>query len=310
VYETRAAEYRRLYYRLHAQVDTAIVAVRREVTNGSDDAVLVLTADHGELLGAHGGLHQKWFNLYDEATRVPFVVARTGALASSGRTVDQYVTSHVDLVPTLLAAASVDVTATAAVLAERFSELHPFPGHDLMPVVDGAATADVARAVYLMTRDNILEGDTRGSAAARAFGLAADPPDNMVISVPADTGSSFEAIVARDDGHWWKLVRTYDDPETWTQPGVRHLTSSGAGGDRFRDQPLPDEWELYDLTDDPIESQNQWQTADAGLRERLVARLQAERERCVPPRCRPWPYVARRTGEALHGDDVYGLARG
>ena len=41
-------------------------------------AVFVRTSDHGELLGAHGGLHQKWFNLYDEATRVPFVVARVG----------------------------------------------------------------------------------------------------------------------------------------------------------------------------------------------------------------------------------------
>ena len=40
--------------------------------------MLVRTADHGDLLGAHGGLHQKWFNLYDEATRVPFVIARIG----------------------------------------------------------------------------------------------------------------------------------------------------------------------------------------------------------------------------------------
>ena len=52
-----------------------------------DDAVLVRTADHGDLLGAHGGLHQKWFNLYDEATRVPFVIARVGAHRSSARTV-------------------------------------------------------------------------------------------------------------------------------------------------------------------------------------------------------------------------------
>ena len=48
--------------------------VRRAVTDGgSDHAVLVRTSDHGDLLGAHGGLHQKWFNLYDEATRVPFI---------------------------------------------------------------------------------------------------------------------------------------------------------------------------------------------------------------------------------------------
>jgi hypothetical protein len=310
VYDTRAGDYRRLYYRLHAQVDSAIDAVRRAVSEGSDAAVLVLTSDHGELLGAHGGLHQKWFNLYDEATRVPFVIARTGVPATASRTVDEHVTSHVDLVPTLLAAAGVDVGAAAAELAVGFSELHPFPGHDLMPIVDDDGLTDVDRTVYLMTRDNILEGDTRGSAAARAFGLADDPPDNMVISVPAETGSSFEAIVTRDDGHWWKLVRTYDDPATWTQPGVRHLTSSGVGGDRFRDQPLPDEWELYDLTDDPIESRNLWPTADAGLRERLAARLHSERDRCVPTRRRPWPYVARRTGDAVHGDDVYGLARG
>ena len=80
----RADEYRRLYYRLHAEVDGAIDAVRSAVTEGgSDDAVIVLTADHGELLGAHGGLHQKWFNLYDEATRVPFVIARAGRSPTS-----------------------------------------------------------------------------------------------------------------------------------------------------------------------------------------------------------------------------------
>ena len=73
-YERNAQRYRDLYYRLHAEVDGPIDRVRRAVTEGgSDDAVLVRTSDHGDLLGAHGGLHQKWFNLYDEATRVPFV---------------------------------------------------------------------------------------------------------------------------------------------------------------------------------------------------------------------------------------------
>ena len=53
--------------------------VRRAVTDGgSEHAVIVRTSDHGELLGAHGGLHQKWFTLYDEATRVPFSIARVG----------------------------------------------------------------------------------------------------------------------------------------------------------------------------------------------------------------------------------------
>ncbi len=144
-YGRNAQRYRDLYYRLHAEVDGPIDRVRRAVTEGgSDNAVLVRTSDHGDLLGAHGGLHQKWFNLYDEATRVPFVIARIGEGATSPRTVTAP-TSHVDLVPTLLAAAGIDVEAAAAALAESFSEVHPLPGRDLMPVVDGAAADDDPR---------------------------------------------------------------------------------------------------------------------------------------------------------------------
>ena len=116
-YNRNAQRYRDLYYRLHAEVDGPIDRVRRAVTDGgSDDAVLVRTSDHGDLLGAHGGLHQKWFNLYDEATRVPFVIARIGSGATSARTVTAP-TSHVDLVPTLMGAAGIDVAAVAATLA-------------------------------------------------------------------------------------------------------------------------------------------------------------------------------------------------
>ena len=111
IYERNAQAYRDLYHRLHAEVDGPVDRVRRAVTDGgSDDAVLVRTADHGELLGAHGGLHQKWFNLYDEATRVPFTIARVGSRTTAPLRVEAP-TSHIDLVPTLLAAAGLDATA-------------------------------------------------------------------------------------------------------------------------------------------------------------------------------------------------------
>ena len=103
-------------------------------------------------------------------------------------------------------------------LTARFTEIHPLPGRDLMPVVDGAGDLPPDRAVYLMTRDNILEGDTGASPAARVLGLGAAPPDNMRISVPADTAASFEAIVVAHEDRVWKLVRTFDDPATWTEP--------------------------------------------------------------------------------------------
>ena len=106
LYRRGAQRYRDLYHRLHAEVDGPLDRVRRAVTDGgSGHAVLVRTSDHGELLGSHGGLHQKWATLYDEATRVPFVVVRTGERPTTARSVDAP-TSHVDLVPTLLAAAA------------------------------------------------------------------------------------------------------------------------------------------------------------------------------------------------------------
>ncbi len=300
-YRRNAQRYRDLYDRLHAEVDRPLDRVRRAVTEGgSDNAVLVRTSDHGDLLGAHGGLHQKWFNLYDEATRVPFVIARIGDGATQARSVSAP-TSHVDIVPTLLGAAGIDVTATAAKLAESFTEVHPLPGRDLMPVVEGDAT-DEKRAVYLMTRDNVLEGDTGASAAARQLGRTVNPPAPLRIRVPAHVASNFEGLVVRVDeadarggaGHLWKLVRTFDDPATWTEPGVRHLAANGLGGEMYRSDPIDDQWELYDLSADAVEATNRWADPDLHeLRAHLRTQLKQARASSVPERNNPWPYVRR-----------------
>jgi arylsulfatase A-like enzyme/putative intracellular protease/amidase len=299
LYERNAQQYRDLYYQLHAEVDGPLDRVRRAVTDGgSEHAVLVRTSDHGELLGAHGGLHQKWFQLYDEATRVPFQVVRTGPTATAPATVTTP-TSHVDLVPTLLSAAGIDVEATAQALRTSFSEVHPLPGRDLMAVVDDRSQPDPDRTVYLMTRDNMLEGDSGASGFARMRGWIDRPPAPVRIQVPAHVAANFEGIVGRvhdtdaagGSGHLWKLVRTFDDPATWTEPGVRHLAADGPGGRAHRHEPLPDQWELYDLTDDPIEAVNR--AADPGAEavfEHLRVRLAAERSRSVPARNVPWPY--------------------
>ncbi|WP_111510192.1 sulfatase-like hydrolase/transferase [Mycobacterium kyogaense] len=302
-YQRDAQNYRDLYYRLHAEVDDPIDRVRRAVTEGgSDDAVLVRTADHGDLLGAHGGLHQKWFNLYDEATRVPFVIARVGRRSSTARTVSAP-TSHVDLVPTLLSAAGVDIPATARTLAETFTEVHPLPGRDLMPVVDGA-DADTTRAVYLMTRDNVLEGDTGASGVARMLRLTSAVPRPLRIRVPAHTAANFEGLVLRVDedtapngaAHLWKLVRSFDDPATWTEPGVRQLAATGIGGPMYRSDPLDDQWELYDLDADPTEVRNRWADDDMHeLRAYLRTQLKTVRAEAVPERNQPWPYARRRS---------------
>jgi arylsulfatase A-like enzyme len=60
------------------------------------DTVVVFTADHGEMGGAHGGLKGKGPFTYDENIHVPMIIASPAAKA--GATCSA-LTSHIDLVP-------------------------------------------------------------------------------------------------------------------------------------------------------------------------------------------------------------------
>ena len=109
--------YRRLYYYLHKLVDRAIGRILEslEQSGMAEDTVVVFTSDHGDLVGAHGGLMQKWYNAYDEAIRVPLLVRGPGIAATAEGV--QTPTSHVDLLPTLLGLAGIDVERAAAIVA-------------------------------------------------------------------------------------------------------------------------------------------------------------------------------------------------
>lgn len=72
------------------------------------NAVVVLTADHGEEFGEHGGLLHRGM-LYEESIRVPLVIAGTGVRV--GR-VDGRPVSLVDVAPTLLARAGAPAPAS------------------------------------------------------------------------------------------------------------------------------------------------------------------------------------------------------
>jgi arylsulfatase len=106
-----------------------------DVLNDMDlwrDTVVVFTADHGEMGGAHGGLKGKGPFAYEENAHIPLVIAHPAARA--GATCSA-LTSHLDLVPTFAALTGLpDTKKPAAVKA--------LPGHDFSVLLTAPETAN------------------------------------------------------------------------------------------------------------------------------------------------------------------------
>lgn len=93
-------ELRWAYYRMIEKVDAEIGKVLGALrqTGLEEKTLIVFTSDHGECAGAHG-FNQKTV-LYEESTRVPFIVSLKGTTPQG--TCDRLVNTGIDIVPTLL----------------------------------------------------------------------------------------------------------------------------------------------------------------------------------------------------------------
>ena len=142
--------YRQLYYYLQKVVDRRSVgsSTRWRRRAWPTTRSCVFTSDHGDLLGAHGGLQQKWCNAFDEAIHVPLIVHGPGiAPVAEGISTP---TSHVDLIPTLLGLAGIDLERAAAGVAAHHAEARPLPGRDLSGLLTGQASDRIGRDADLL----------------------------------------------------------------------------------------------------------------------------------------------------------------
>ncbi|PLX36398.1 MAG: phosphonate monoester hydrolase [Hyphomicrobiales bacterium] len=94
------AQLRAIYYGMVSEVDyqlsMALGAVRR---NGMwDDTIVILTSDHGEMMGDHWFLGKGGF--FDGSYHIPLIIKPRDAGRDSGRMVDRY-TLAADIVPTI-----------------------------------------------------------------------------------------------------------------------------------------------------------------------------------------------------------------
>ncbi len=119
--------YLNFYGNLMRSSDSYLVNVldKLEETGLFEDTLIVRTADHGEMGLAHGGLRQKNFNFYEEATRVPLVYSNPKLFPKPHQT--EALVSHVDFLPTLASLAAAPKSARANWQGVDYSKLvlHP-----------------------------------------------------------------------------------------------------------------------------------------------------------------------------------------
>jgi len=149
-----------------------------------EETIVVLTADHGEMLGEHD-LIGKWFTLYDDALRVPLIFRLPGA-ANRGLSLPQNI-ELVDLLPTLLDLAGIK---------RPESEAAALPGRSIAPLLE-APEAPHREAVFSMTENAFAIRTTRHklilSAQRDCRGYAREffsDSDNYLYDLEADPGET------------------------------------------------------------------------------------------------------------------------
>ncbi|WP_226659065.1 sulfatase-like hydrolase/transferase [Guptibacillus hwajinpoensis] len=255
--------YRKLYYSLQKQADNEMMKVFRALKESKfyQDTIVLFLSDHGELLGAHGELYQKWYNVYEESIHVPLIIHSPALF--SGKKSTTMLTSHVDVLPTMLGLAGIDEEEVQELLSLDHTEVRPLVGRDLTPLLSGRKRFYRANEpLYLMTDDDVTRGLNQVSATGKPYESVVQPNHIEAVITTLQTGSEGRKEV-------WKYARYYDNPQFWSNPGVSDVIVSQTdpvptdADEQFsicvtttKTTPVPDEFEMYNLTLDPLEEKN------------------------------------------------------
>jgi arylsulfatase len=172
--EERWRRFNDFYINSIRTMDFQIASILRELDalGLADRTIIVFTADHGEMAGAHG-LHGKGPFAYEENIHVPLIVRHPDV---QGGQSCKALSSHIDIVPTLLAMAVVSESQKGEFARRNL------PGKNLMPVLGKAASVDTnaAREGVLFTYSALLTNDAGLiGAAGEAIAAGKSPEESM-----------------------------------------------------------------------------------------------------------------------------------
>lgn len=222
-----------------------------------DDTIVVFMADHGEYGAAHSYMIEKWHTAYQEALHVPVVIHSKHVNHRPDMRQIDALTSHIDIVPTLMGLAGIDDAEVARIRHElrQSRPVPPFPGVNLAPVIHGHEAVPrepdgkPREGVLFATDDEITQrlhahGDPHQIHSDREFKVYLE----MVEAVRAGSSQVPHSGPVPDlkpgpvcQPNHVRCVRSGD----WKL--ARYFDPSGEAAD---------EWELYDLERDGCEATN------------------------------------------------------
>lgn len=321
--------HQRFYYQLQKNVDEdmgRVFSTLKESTSDYRETIVIFLSDHGDLLGAHGGLFQKWHNAYEESIHVPLMI-HNPVLFPRRRSTD-LLTSHADLLPTMLGLAGLDEDALRPALLETHTQVRRLPGRDLSALVLGLdGERDVReRPQYFMTDDAPFRGQ-RQVAWNNVMYLPVTQPNSVEsVLVKLPTGS-------RGRLELWKYSRYFENTDMWsnqpaagsgspttdvitivdgtvTAPGdttaTRYVKSTSPTPGSGQQPAAEDEIEVYNVSRDPAELTNL--AADPASRAtvaKLAKLLAAQRKaKRLKPLSQPFSENVARTS-FVFSDDTY-----
>jgi hypothetical protein len=247
-----------LYAWLHAVVDPHIDAVLTalEESGQADNTIVVFLADHGEYGAAHGMMIEKWHSAYQEALHVPVVVKHRPFNDAGDKPIQcDALTSHVDILPTVLGLAGVHAEERDRI-AQRMMQsrpVPPLPGVNLAPLIRGEwlthevkeNDGSLREGVLFITDDEItaplpFENDDFARRSYAEFEVYRAAVDAVRGGKPGKKPVDLAPGPVKQPNHV-RCVRTMHFKL------ARYIDPSGKH---------PQEWEMYDLKDDPNEARN------------------------------------------------------
>ena len=185
-------------------------------------------------------------------------------------------TSHVDLIPTLMGLAGIDVERAAAGVAEHHTEAQPLPGRDLSGVIVGSAAAE-------SVVDSALFHD-RGRHLPRLS------TQNMISGKPLQVRrhAGSRRVGDRHTADWSGRRRRAVEAQPLLRAARRLEQAHGIKKNPFAGPAAEPFYELHNLTADPEERHNRADDAKETLREmRTVLDTQRDAKRNLPAHRNP-----------------------